>query len=157
MHRTHSRERTSRAPAGQDAGPVFVDGSGRRQRRMRRLGRLLLLPAAGYVALLISAAFGGPTPSSPYVPLPRAGDHRPGDAEPTPAHRTHRPSPPAGSAPAAHRPGTEPSATTTAPPTAGRAPSASPTAAPPTATPTVTHGKSTAGHPVPTHTGHGRP
>lgn len=151
VHRTHSRDRTSRAPAAQAAGPVFVDGSGRRQRRVRRLGRLLLLPAAGYVVLLVSTAFGGPSVSSPYVPLPRSGDHRPGGADPTPAHRTHRPAPPAAS-PAAAAGGTRttPAATT-------RPASAPPTAVPAAPTPAVTHGRSTAGHPVPTHTGHGRP
>ena len=34
--------------------PVFVDASGRRQRRVRRAGRILAVPAAGYLALLAS-------------------------------------------------------------------------------------------------------
>ncbi|MEU6220788.1 hypothetical protein ABZ845_25245 [Streptomyces sp. NPDC047022] len=48
--------------------PVFVDSSGRRQRRVARAARLLVIPAGGYVALLISAMLGGPTISSPFVP-----------------------------------------------------------------------------------------
>ncbi|MER5601595.1 hypothetical protein [Streptomyces sp. NPDC002265] len=50
--------------------PVFVDSSGRRQRRVRRAARLLVIPAAGYVALLISAVLGGPSLSAPFVPQP---------------------------------------------------------------------------------------
>ncbi|MEY9964899.1 hypothetical protein ABIA33_002941 [Streptacidiphilus sp. MAP12-16] len=50
--------------------PVFVDSSGRRQRRVRRLGRLLIVPAAAYVALLVSTLLGGPTIQSPLLPLP---------------------------------------------------------------------------------------
>ncbi|MEZ0064234.1 hypothetical protein ABIA32_000212 [Streptacidiphilus sp. MAP12-20] len=54
------------------ARPVFVDASGRRQRRVRRLGRVLVVPAVAYVALLISTLLGGPTINSPYLPLPAA-------------------------------------------------------------------------------------
>ncbi|MGW7423039.1 hypothetical protein ACWGJB_23840 [Streptomyces sp. NPDC054813] len=52
------------------ARPVFVDASGRRQRRVRRAARLLVLPAGVYVALLVSTLLGGPTISAPFVPLP---------------------------------------------------------------------------------------
>ncbi|MFD5393867.1 hypothetical protein ACFWJW_06500 [Streptomyces sp. NPDC127097] len=55
-------------PQGESAGPVFVDSSGRRQRRVLRAARLLLIPAGGYVAVLISAMLGGPSISSPFVP-----------------------------------------------------------------------------------------
>jgi hypothetical protein len=54
------------------ARPVFVDASGRRQRRVRRVGRFLVVPAVGYVALLVSTLLGGPTVNSPYLPLPVA-------------------------------------------------------------------------------------
>ncbi|NUP44747.1 MAG: hypothetical protein HOY76_48900, partial [Streptomyces sp.] len=60
---------------GKAARPVFLDPSGRRQRRIRRFGRLLVIPAAGYAALLISTALGGPSVDSPYLPLPAGGDH----------------------------------------------------------------------------------
>ncbi|MFF8867543.1 hypothetical protein ACF08B_36470 [Streptomyces sp. NPDC015139] len=56
------------APASESEGPVFVDSSGRRQRRVARAARLLVIPAGGYVALLISAVLGGPTIASPFVP-----------------------------------------------------------------------------------------
>ncbi|WP_152648282.1 hypothetical protein [Streptacidiphilus anmyonensis] len=54
--------------------PVFVDASGRRQRRVRRVGRILVVPAVAYVGLLVSTLLGGPTVNSPYLPLP-AGPH----------------------------------------------------------------------------------
>lgn len=142
------------------ARPVFVDPSGRRQRRVRRMGRLLVIPAAGYAALLLSAAFGGPSFDSPYLPLPAGGG--PGAAStrpaaPTTAGRTH---PGATGAPGATGTGAP-----TAPPTAATRPAAAPasgvrrtpsaTASAPTAAPTATHGRSSATHPVPTHTGRG--
>ncbi|MFI1165074.1 hypothetical protein ACH4UM_16020 [Streptomyces sp. NPDC020801] len=59
-------------PAGASVRPVFVDSSGRRQRRVRRAARLLVIPAGGYVALLISTMLGGSGVSSPFVPQPEA-------------------------------------------------------------------------------------
>ncbi|OXY97670.1 hypothetical protein [Streptomyces diastatochromogenes] len=50
--------------------PVFVDSSGRRQRLVLRAARLLVIPAGGYVALLISTMLGGPGISAPFVPQP---------------------------------------------------------------------------------------
>ncbi|MFJ8198921.1 hypothetical protein [Streptomyces sp. NPDC096152] len=58
--------------AGEAVRPVFVDSSGRRQRRVLRATRLLLIPAGGYVALLISTVLGGPSISSPAVPQPHS-------------------------------------------------------------------------------------
>ncbi|MFF8942455.1 hypothetical protein ACF1A5_09295 [Streptomyces sp. NPDC014864] len=58
--------------AGEAVRPVFVDSSGRRQRRVQRATRLLLIPAGGYVALLISTVLGGPSISSPVVPQPHS-------------------------------------------------------------------------------------
>lgn len=55
-------------PQSESAGPVFVDSSGRRQRRVLRAARLMMIPAGGYVAVLISAMLGGPSISSPFVP-----------------------------------------------------------------------------------------
>ncbi|MEU2735255.1 hypothetical protein ABZ656_07355 [Streptomyces sp. NPDC007095] len=57
-------------PANESVRPVFVDSSGRRRRRVLRAARLLVIPAGGYVALLISTMLGGPTISSPFVPQP---------------------------------------------------------------------------------------
>ncbi|MDD9379675.1 hypothetical protein M8Z33_24060 [Streptomyces sp. ZAF1911] len=67
-----------------DPSPVFVDSSGRRQRRVRRLGWLLVVPAAGYIVLLLSSLFGGPTLSSPLLPLPHPSQAAP-DAAPSKA------------------------------------------------------------------------
>lgn len=50
--------------------PVFLDASGRRQRRLRVAGAILVAPAVGYVGLLLSAVLGGPTINSPFLPLP---------------------------------------------------------------------------------------
>ncbi|MEU6319772.1 hypothetical protein [Streptomyces sp. NPDC047009] len=58
------------APKSESVRPVFVDSSGRRQRRVLRAARLLVIPAGGYVALLISALLGGPTLNAPFVPQP---------------------------------------------------------------------------------------
>ncbi|MFI1096814.1 hypothetical protein [Streptomyces sp. NPDC020917] len=164
-----------RAPGATEQGPghsraadrpVFVDPSGRRQRRVRRLGRLLAIPAAAYVALLLSTALGGPSVNSPYLPLPAAGDHRTGPAGPGAGDRTPATSP-KGSSPAAGSHAARPTAgsgtggASPRPSAAGTAsPSAHPTAkgsAKPSATavPTVTHGKSQVTHPAPTHTGRG--
>lgn len=52
--------------------PVFVDASGRRQQQVRRLGRILVVPAVAYVGLLVSTLLGGPTINIPFLPLPSA-------------------------------------------------------------------------------------
>ena len=54
-------------PGGQR--PVFVDPSGRRQRRLRRAGAFGVVLAVGYVFLLLSTALVGPTIHSPFLPL----------------------------------------------------------------------------------------
>jgi hypothetical protein len=53
-----------------EQSPVFVDGSGRRLRRLRVAGAIVVVPAAGYVCLLFSTLLGGPTIHSPFLPLP---------------------------------------------------------------------------------------
>lgn len=58
--------------APEPPAPVFVDTSGRRQRRVRRWGYLLVVPAAAYVVLLISTLLGGPTLQSPFLPSAQA-------------------------------------------------------------------------------------
>jgi hypothetical protein len=74
--------------------PVFVDPTGRRQRTIRRAGAFLVLPAAGYVVLLISSLLGGPSVNTPLIPVP---DHvRPLSeprpvSTPTPARATEAP------------------------------------------------------------------
>ncbi|WP_199881381.1 hypothetical protein [Streptomyces sp. CB03911] len=65
------RTRHGRKGAAEPA-PVFVDASGRRQRQVRRFGRLLVVPAVGYVILLVSTLLGGPTVQSPFLPSAQA-------------------------------------------------------------------------------------
>lgn len=74
-----------------EASPVFVDASGRRQRRVRRLGRLLVIPAAAYVVLLFSTLMGGPTVQSPFLPSAQAPHTAKTDA-PAAGTSTARPS-----------------------------------------------------------------
>ncbi|WP_431959577.1 hypothetical protein [Actinacidiphila sp. bgisy160] len=139
--------------------PVFVDASGRRQRRVRRLGLLLAVPAVAYVALLLSALLGGPGASSPYLPLPESAE-RPsgGPASSAPQREAGAPRRPSTAPPAVPEglPGeasrtpaavAEPgAATTTGPsPAASTAPGASKT----TPAPAEVRGRSTASHPAP--------
>ncbi|GAA1235049.1 hypothetical protein GCM10009665_26520 [Kitasatospora nipponensis] len=151
------------------AAPVFVDGSGRRQRRVRRAGRLLAVPAAGYVVLLVSSALGGPTVNSPFLPLPGppATSAPPGPAAQPPAPTAAAPSQgpggvagPARSTPSGHHasaPGAAPlpvAAHPSGPPTA-TAPSTTPAPSPTTAGPPV--GPTPGGppsHSHPVHTPH---
>lgn len=65
--------------------PVFVDPAGRRMRWIRRTLWVLVVVAAAYVALAISAFLGGPTIDAPLLPQPPAAVAPP---EPTPAAKT---------------------------------------------------------------------
>lgn len=51
-------------------GPVFVDASGRRLRRVKLIGLGALGLVAGYVILLLVVLIGGPNVAAPYLPLP---------------------------------------------------------------------------------------
>ncbi|MEV6992694.1 hypothetical protein AB0N87_26375 [Streptomyces sp. NPDC093228] len=135
-------------PEGDSTRPVFVDPTGRRQRRVLRAARLLVVPAGGYVALLISAVLGGPSLSAPFVPQPDSThpDTPRATAPDTPAGPGHtagsatsaarqanvRPTPPQKTSGSAGRPAT--SAATPAPTTpthtAIEAPNSTPTATP---------------------------
>lgn len=134
-----------------EPSPVFVDSSGRRQRRVRRLGWLLVVPAAAYVVLVLSSLFGGPTLRSPFLPAPRVADAAPSKApaaEPGPSasaapRRTAGPAGPAGPASPA------PAAAVPAKPAAGNGSGTAPTARPTTA--------ATGAAPSPGANGHGRP
>ncbi|MFD0272710.1 hypothetical protein ACFVHB_02225 [Kitasatospora sp. NPDC127111] len=145
------------------APPVFVDSSGRRQRRVRRLGLVLAVPAAGYLVLLASTVLGGPTVNAPFLPLPAA----PSAAAPAPAEQPPDPEPTItgtpgpdsvqpGSARATapdHRNSTPETATTRPP-----APAAGPSAPPPAATPGGNGNGNATGAPTAAPTpGHGRP
>jgi hypothetical protein len=64
------RVMTRNRPTPPEQSPVFVDGSGRRLRRLRVAGAIVVVPAVGYVGLLFSTLLGGPTIHSPFLPLP---------------------------------------------------------------------------------------
>ncbi|MEU1194729.1 hypothetical protein ABZ446_00700 [Streptomyces sp. NPDC005813] len=136
-------------PKSGSVSPVFVDSSGRRQRRVLRAARLLVLPAGGYAALLISAVLGGPSLSAPFVPQPDTtrptAPHSPApdadrsapSARPTAAQKTSR------SAAVQKSSGSTDRSTASATSAATSAPTAAPTgvaspASAPTATPTAT-------------------
>lgn len=158
---THPQQRESPVASRRHAatGPVFVDTSGRRQRRVRRLGLLLAVPAVAYIAVLVSALLGGPGASSAYLPLPDSAEHHPrgpasgapqragddpGRPEPASSAVPENPSGAASRTPAsAPRPGTS----ATAPPSPGA--SSAPSAAKTTPAPAATRGRSTTTHPAP--------
>ena len=55
-------------------GPVFVDGSGRRLRRLRLFGAITLAGVVLYLAMIATAFFGGSDVVMPFLPLSAAGD-----------------------------------------------------------------------------------
>ena len=105
-------------------GPVFVDASGRRLRRVKLIGLGALGLVAGYVVLLLVAFSGGSNIAAPFLPLPApaaapAADDLPSSASASePASRA--PGVPAGKVPSA-----EPAA-----PAASEAPVVTPSAVP---------------------------
>ncbi|MFB6614429.1 hypothetical protein ACIGFK_11385 [Streptomyces sp. NPDC085524] len=138
----------SPSAAEAEPSPVFVDSSGRRQRRVRRLGWLLVVPAAAYVVLVLSSLFGGPTLRSPFLPAPRGADAAPSKApaaEPQPSASTapRRSAVPVGATSKA------PSSTAPDKPAAGPGSGTAPTTRPTTA--------ATGAAPSPGSNGHGRP
>ncbi|GAA2744905.1 hypothetical protein [Kitasatospora cinereorecta] len=141
-------DRTVAAPPA----PVFVDASGRRQRRVRRAGRLLAVPAAGYLILLASNLLGGPAVHAPFLPQPPAQSaDTPSGAAPGEPSQAAEPDPAA--SPAATRRAAAPTThrATDAPPTGPGATdpgTAEPTTAPGTGAPTSA---------VPPTPGHGKP
>ncbi|MFF1909149.1 hypothetical protein [Kitasatospora sp. NPDC058218] len=140
---------------------MFVDSSGRRQRRVRRLGLLLAVPAAGYLVLLASTVLGGPTVSAPFLPLPAP----PSAAPPAPVDE---PSPPVPSitgtpGPDSVRPAPARSTgtdhRTTAPVVATARPSAPAAGSTPSPVPTIPggNGNGNGGASASATPGHGRP
>ncbi|WP_329262454.1 hypothetical protein OG223_45450 [Streptomyces sp. NBC_01478] len=139
-------------PTRPSVRPVFVNSSGHRRRRVLRAARLLVIPAGGYVALLISSALGGPTISAPFVPQPHsthpatpratAPDSSPGTARspeigsPTAALKTPDPT----AARTTSRPADRPTASATP------APAVAP--ASPASTPAVTPGPASKGRAI---------
>jgi len=89
---------TGNRPAPPEQSPVFVDGSGRRLRRLRVAGVIVVVPAVGYVGLLVSTLAGRthdplafPSVARPATcrnrsrPRPPTGAHQFVDQRPEPA------------------------------------------------------------------------
>lgn len=70
------------APEGSD-GPVFVDESGRRSRRYRRIGLAVGLACAGY-AVVIGATLMSGNSDAPWLPVPGQEQQPAGKVETTP-------------------------------------------------------------------------
>ncbi|MGW4939163.1 hypothetical protein ACWEQH_40315, partial [Streptomyces sp. NPDC004166] len=137
--------------------PVFVDSSGRRQRRVLRAARLLVIPAGGYVALLISTVLGGPTLNAPFVPQQDSTHPRtpPATTPDTPAGAGHT----AGSATsAAQQANSRPTPTQKTSGSADRPATSAATPEPTTSTPAALESSSSAptAAPIPTRTSKGR-
>ena len=67
-------ETSSQPHAASPRGPVFVDASGRRLRRVKLIGLGALGLVAAYVLLLLVAFISGSNVSAPYLPLPAAAE-----------------------------------------------------------------------------------
>lgn len=65
-------ETSDQSRAASPRGPVFVDDSGRRFRRVKLIGLGALGLVAGYVVLLLVGFVGGSNVAAPYLPLPVA-------------------------------------------------------------------------------------
>lgn len=131
--------RNMRGQGGQR--PVFVDVSGRRQRRLRRAGAFGVLLAVGYVCVLFSTVLfstvlGGPTTHSPFLSLP------PVRTRATVGSLHLKPAPTASKTSAPRQPSvvgvalTVPVVMPTSSPAAGSAPTSGPTSTTPTVSPT---------------------
>ncbi|MGW1808822.1 hypothetical protein [Streptomyces sp. NPDC002078] len=79
-------------------GPVFVDASGRRGRRFRRLGMAVAVACAGYAAVIAATLLSGNS-TAPWLPVPGQGDDKPAGQRHTSPH------PSASSAPSLSGPG----------------------------------------------------
>ncbi|WP_461076129.1 hypothetical protein [Streptomyces deserti] len=76
-----------RAHDGSSDGPVFVDASGRRSRRLRRIGMIVGLACAGYAAVIAVTVLSGNS-DAPWLPVPGQRDEQPAgqvDTSPEPA------------------------------------------------------------------------
>ncbi|MFD3487307.1 hypothetical protein [Streptomyces sp. NPDC058665] len=67
----------ARAADGSE-GPVFVDASGRRSKKLRRLGWVLAIASACYAVALVASLMGGDS-SAPWLQIPGVGDKRDSD------------------------------------------------------------------------------
>jgi hypothetical protein len=80
--RLHTAEGEPGGPDGSD-GPVFVDESGRRSRRFRRLGIAVGIACAVYAVVIVVTLLSGSS-DAPWLPVPGQKDEKPaGQVEPT--------------------------------------------------------------------------
>ncbi len=78
-------EKTSDQPSAEvPRGPVFVDASGRRLRRIQLIGLGVVGLVAAYVILVLAAFLGGSGVSAPFLPLPAAAGARETPSSPPP-------------------------------------------------------------------------
>ncbi|MFJ8631810.1 hypothetical protein [Streptomyces sp. NPDC093568] len=100
------------APRGGDGsdGPVFVDESGRRSRRFRRIGMAVGLACAVYAVVIVATLLSGNS-DAPWLPVENPGEKPAGqvDTPPLPAESAPQPS-----ATGSVSPGTSPTASTDA-------------------------------------------
>ncbi|WP_143074862.1 hypothetical protein [Streptomyces mangrovisoli] len=72
------------APSASDS-PVFVDASGRRSRRFRRIGLFVGVACAVYAAVIVVTLMSGNS-SAPWLPVPGQGGGKPaGKVDPSPS------------------------------------------------------------------------
>lgn len=71
------------APAAEPDGPVFVDETGRRSRRFRRIGMTLALGCAVYACVIVATVVSGNS-SAPWLPLPNPQAEPAGKVETSP-------------------------------------------------------------------------
>ncbi|MDG9713493.1 hypothetical protein QC385_36020 [Streptomyces sp. DH10] len=121
--------------------PVFVDESGRRSRRLRRIGIAIALACGVYAVVIVATVLSGNS-NAPWLPVP-------GQQEGQPAGQVDTPSLPTESAPAGDKGATAPGSA----PTTGEAtaPAPGPSALEPTASASPGRSGATAG-PSPTAT-----
>ncbi|MDT0392573.1 hypothetical protein [Streptomyces dubilierae] len=120
----HVKEGPGTAPVADR--PVFVDESGRRSRRFRRIGMAVALACGVYAVVIVATLMSGNS-NAPWLPVP-------GQKENPPAGQVDSPSLPAESAPASDTGATVPSGT----PAAGE--TAMPTSGPSALRPEATAG-----------------
>ncbi|WP_141753930.1 hypothetical protein [Streptomyces luteocolor] len=139
------------AEAGQEGaadGPVFVDETGRRSRRYRRIGAVVGLVCAVYAVVIVGTLLSGNS-SAPWLPMPGPKDDRPASKVDTP-HRTANPADPSASSGVTPSPGATDSADASVSPDEGGRPG-------PSRTGGDGGGPGATADPDPTNGGGGRP
>ncbi|SPF03135.1 hypothetical protein SMA5143A_3901 [Streptomyces sp. MA5143a] len=79
----HAGKDPDKAAGGQPDGPVFVDESGRRRNRYRRLGIAVGTACAAYAAVIVGTLVSGNS-DAPWLPMPMQKDEAPADKVDTP-------------------------------------------------------------------------